>query len=67
MRISFLLLLLLVQSEIFAKEILVKNTEALHAAVKTVQPGDVIVMANGTWNNAELLFEANGTAASPLR
>ncbi len=23
-------------------------------------------MANGTWNNAELLFEANGTAAQPI-
>jgi poly(beta-D-mannuronate) lyase len=66
MRVTFLFFLLLVQSELFAKEILVKNPEALHAAVKAAQPGDVIVMANGTWNDAELLFEATGTAAKPI-
>lgn len=66
MRISFLLLLLLGQLNTFAKDILVKNNAELSAAIKSVKPGDAIVMANGTWNNAEILFEATGTAAKPI-
>lgn len=66
MRISFLLLLLLGQLNTFAKDILVKNNAELSAAIKSVKPGDAIVMANGTWNNAEILFEATGTATKPI-
>lgn len=45
-----------------AKETLVHNVAELQSAVKAAKPGDVIEMANGTWENAEILFEATGTA-----
>lgn len=50
----------------FAAEILVKNTAELNAAVKAAKAGDVIVMANGTWTDAEILFEGSGTASKPI-
>jgi poly(beta-D-mannuronate) lyase len=62
----FLLLLLLIQTPSFATEILVKNTAELNAAIKNAKAGDVIVMANGTWSNAEILFEGNGTSAKSI-
>lgn len=47
-----------------------KNTVAtlqqFNTAVKNAQPGDVITLANGVWNNTELLFAAKGTAEKPI-
>lgn len=60
------LLFLFLQTPIFAAELLVKNMTELNAAIKKVKAGDVIVMSNGTWKNAEILFEARGTAAKPI-
>ena len=44
----------------------VKTLEEFNQAVATVKPGDKIVMANGVWENVELLFEAHGTEESPI-
>jgi poly(beta-D-mannuronate) lyase len=52
--------------ETLASDILVKNQSELESAIKTVKPGDAIVMANGDWKNIEILFETNGTAKSPI-
>jgi poly(beta-D-mannuronate) lyase len=41
---------------------IVNNVTELHQAVKAAQPGDIITMANGTWEDAEILFDASGTA-----
>ncbi len=40
---------------------IVDTVEAFNDAVKNAKPGDSIILAKGTWNNAELLFEAKGT------
>ena len=40
----------------------VKNVAEFEKALQNVQPGESIVLANGVWTDAELLFEANGTA-----
>ena len=47
-------------------ENLVKNIEEFKAAVKTLQPGDKIILANGTWTDAELKFYGKGTAEKPI-
>ena len=44
----------------------VHNVKEFNSAVATAKPGNVIVLANGIWNNAELLFEAKGTAENPI-
>jgi len=45
---------------------LVKNIDEFKAVVKTLQPGDKIVLANGTWTDAELKFYGKGTAEKPI-
>ena len=45
----------------------VSTIEDFNEAVKNAQPGDVITLANGVWENAELKFYANGTADDPIK
>ncbi len=44
----------------------VSNADELAKATKQVQPGDTIMMAAGTWKDAQLVFKANGTAEKPI-
>lgn len=44
----------------------ISTVEQFNSAVKNAQPGDVITLANGVWENTELLFSANGTAEEPI-
>ncbi len=48
-------------------ESLVKTIEEFNTLVPKLQPGDSIVLANGVWENAELLFEGKGTADKPIK
>ncbi|MEL6822565.1 MAG: polysaccharide lyase 6 family protein, partial [Calditrichota bacterium] len=43
-----------------------KTVDALHRAIASASPGDTLVVANGEWVDADLLFEAEGTAESPI-
>ena len=45
---------------------LVRDVASFDAAVKAAQPGDRIVLANGVWTDAELVFTGSGTAAAPI-
>ncbi|KAA5825166.1 DUF4957 domain-containing protein [Algibacter amylolyticus] len=45
---------------------LVEDVSEFNEAVKNASPGDVITLANGVWNNAELVFEGKGTAEDPI-
>ena len=49
-----------------AKTIFVKNTAALTKANKEAKPGDIIIIQNGEWNNAELIFNCTGTQGMPI-
>lgn len=49
-----------------SKEGLVSNLDEFNKAVANLQPGDEIIMANGTWENVELLFEGKGLAETPI-
>ena len=45
---------------------LVTNQQEFNEAVKNAQPGDIIVMQNGVWNDFEMVFDAQGTKDNPI-
>lgn len=45
---------------------LVHDLTEFNAVAATLQPGDEVVLADGTWTDARLLLKANGTAAAPI-
>ncbi|NNF66392.1 MAG: alginate lyase, partial [Gammaproteobacteria bacterium] len=49
-----------------AKNGLVTNIEEFDNAVASLQPGDKIILANGTWTDVELRLEATGSADNPI-
>ncbi|MEL6193713.1 MAG: polysaccharide lyase 6 family protein, partial [Bacteroidota bacterium] len=46
--------------------ILVKDVPAFDEAVKSAKAGDRIVLANGIWKDAELVFTGEGTEEAPI-
>ncbi|WP_109299108.1 chondroitinase-B domain-containing protein [Aquimarina sp. AU474] len=44
----------------------ITSVDAFNKAVLHVKPGDSIVLAKGTWKDAELLFQATGTKDKPI-
>ncbi len=59
-------LLLLCSINLSASNTLVNSIEALNKAAKTAQPGDTIVLANGTYENAKISINAKGSAVAPI-
>ncbi|MEO1661259.1 MAG: chondroitinase-B domain-containing protein [Pseudomonadota bacterium] len=49
------------------RSVFVSDQDAFRVAVADAQPGDAIILANGEWNDFDLLLEANGTAEHPVR
>ena len=49
-----------------AAEVVVSTPGELTATAALASPGDVIVMRDGVWQDADVLFVANGTAESPI-
>lgn len=45
---------------------IVKNVTEFDNAVKSAKPGTKIILANGEWNNVELLFEGDGTISDSI-
>lgn len=45
----------------------VKTVDEFNSAVKVVKPGQTIELANGVWNDAELLFNAIGETENPIK
>jgi poly(beta-D-mannuronate) lyase len=50
----------------FAKEYLVKTSDQFNKVSANLKAGDEVVLANGTWNNFEILFKAKGTEKAPV-
>ena len=46
---------------------LVSTQDEYAEAVKSLKPGDTIVLANGRWENFEILFKGKGTKDAPIR
>lgn len=44
----------------------VSTIEEFDEAVASLQPGDRVVLANGTWSDVELKFSGEGSAESPI-
>lgn len=57
---------LFIQSCAPADGILVSDAEEFHKAMENAVPGDKIILANGIWQDAELLIKAKGTAENPI-
>ena len=49
-----------------AEERVAANPAELADVVKAARPGDAIVMADGQWKDADILFEGHGTADRPI-
>jgi poly(beta-D-mannuronate) lyase len=64
--VSFFSFLLLVVSCNHSGLKKVDSIEDFNMAVKNALPGDIIQLANGVWNNAELDFNAKGTSQKPI-
>jgi poly(beta-D-mannuronate) lyase len=44
----------------------VTSVQEIKDALKNIQPGDNIILANGTWTDASIVFEGKGTAEKPI-
>jgi poly(beta-D-mannuronate) lyase len=51
---------------LFAGTITVKNVKELIQADKNAKPGDVIILANGEWKDAQIKLGSKGTKAQPI-
>lgn len=45
---------------------LINSIDEFNTAVANASPGDKIILGNGEWQDAELLFEADGTEDAPI-
>lgn len=63
---TFLSLFLWINTAYSQQNIKVRNLEQFNEAVKKVRPGDKVILANGVWKDAELVFVGKGTAKAPI-
>ena len=56
----------LLTAQAYAKDWLVESPKAYEQAVSKLQPGDKVVLADGTWNDFEILFQGKGTKDKPI-
>ena len=45
---------------------LVRDIDEFNSAVETLQPGDKLILANGTWSDVEFVLKAQGLADQPI-
>lgn len=57
---------LLSVSPALAETYLVKDQDAYKEAVKRLQPGDKVVLANGVWRDFEIVFKGVGEEGNPI-
>lgn len=55
-----------IATPVAAQNTLVHNTSEFNRAVKSVKPGNKIILANGVWKDVELIFEGSGTKEKPI-
>lgn len=64
-RLNFLIIFAILASPtLVAKSYKVENTSQLNQKIKTVLPGDSIVMSNGIWRDAQLVIKGNGNRSN---
>lgn len=66
MRHFTFLLLLSPWFSIYAGEVRVNSADEIAAAMESAQPGDTLVMTDGTWTDQALVFAGHGEADMPI-
>lgn len=66
-RSAFALVSLLIATPGAAADYLVRDQAEYRKAAAKLQPGDTIMLANGTWRDFRILLEGNGTPDRPIR
>ena len=64
--VTLTMIALVLSAQAIAKDWLVDSPKAYKKSLGQVKPGDKIVLANGTWQDFEILFKANGTKEAPI-
>ncbi len=54
------------EQQVAAKNYLVVDVPAFEKAIKSVQPGDNIILSEGEWQDARLIFRGKGTQSAPI-
>lgn len=49
-----------------AETVIVENPAALKATIGKAKPGTILLLKDGTWNNAAIQLQGKGTAKSPI-
>lgn len=49
-----------------AEEFRVNNADEIKSVLKKVQPGDRVILANGEWKDAVIVFDVDGTKEKPI-
>ena len=65
-RITPLVLCFMLSHPGYAQTLLVSSQDEFEDAVDDLEPGDTIMLANGTWRDFEILFTGVGTAEKPI-
>ena len=60
------LVVLMMAAPALAAGVVVQDQDEYREAMKNARPGDVIALANGTWNDFEILFRGEGTEDAPI-
>jgi poly(beta-D-mannuronate) lyase len=60
------LLLILTANLTFSADYKVSSLTEIKKTLKQIQPGDNIILANGNWTDAKIVFEAKGTPDKPI-
>jgi poly(beta-D-mannuronate) lyase len=59
-------LLLILTTGVRAKNLPIDNVASLQAAMKSAEPGDNLVLREGEWHDAKIIFRGRGTASAPI-
>src|SRR5262245_41451593 len=59
-------LLLLLATSAFSKDFQIADVAALKKAVAAAQPGDNLILREGEWRDAKIVFKGHGTSTSPI-
>jgi len=63
---ALLVIIVMLPFNLQANRIIVGSAADISNAMLTAQPGDTLVMANGTWTNQIIVFKGNGTSSGHI-
>lgn len=63
---TLMLVIFYIFTDLQAKDFLVDTVKALHASMKKVEGGDVIIMKDGIWSDVNIVFKVKGNKKVPI-